>query len=358
MDLTLDRIHIRGMLTILPSGESRFEDELPRYGMSPEDGRRYKRTLGLDRHRVAKPGTCSSDLCVAGLEHLFKTGKVDPASIDAIIFLSQTPDYVFPPTSNLIQGRVGLGREVICLDLNQGCAGFVIGLMQAGFMLNNPAIRRVVLMAAEISTAQHSSLNRAAWPLTGDGASIIIVDRATEPVSPPMTLCARFDGSKGKAIYIPAGMYRIPHDATTRVEETTPDGIVRSQEQVHMDGGAVLNFTLNEVPPLIEHALQLAGKSVADIDYFLFHQPNKLILDNLARRFGVGADKMPNHLAGKYGNLSVASISALICDTFGERLTREKFLVCACGFGVGLTWAAAVFETGPYEFCEMLEVNL
>lgn len=356
MDMTFDHFRISGILTVLPAGESRFEDELANYGMGPEDARRYKRTLGLDRHRVAKPGTCSSDLCVAGLRHLFDTGRVDPASVDAIVFLSQTPDHVFPPTSNLIQGRVGLGQEVICLDMNQGCAGFVIGLMQAGFMLANPAIRRVILLAAEISTAQHSPRNRAAWPLTGDGASLIVVDRA--PGSPPVTLSARFDGSKGKAIYIPAGMYRIPHTAGTGVEETTPDGLVRSQEQVHMDGGAVLNFTLNEVPPLIEHALARAGKTVPEIDYFLFHQPNKLILDNLARRFGVDVTRMPNHLAGKYGNLSAASIPALMCDTLGERLTTADFQVCAAGFGVGLTWAAAVLVTGHYAFCDTITTDL
>ena len=113
----------------------RFDDEYTVFKLTKDKAKRFKKMMSLDRHRIAPPGVCSSDLCQHGLQHLLDGGIVEE-EIGALIFVSQTPDYTMPPTSNVIQGKLGLGREMICLDINQGCSGFLLGLMQAFLLLD------------------------------------------------------------------------------------------------------------------------------------------------------------------------------------------------------------------------------
>ena len=99
--------------------------------------------MSLDRHRIAPPEVCSSDLCTYGVQKLLDEGKLKKEEIGALLFVSQTPDYLMPPTSNVIHGRLGLGRDVICLDISQGCAGFLNGLMQAFLLLKIPTVPKL-----------------------------------------------------------------------------------------------------------------------------------------------------------------------------------------------------------------------
>ena len=104
---------------------------------------KLKEVMGYDKHRLVEAGVCVSDLAVHGLEHLFARGLLDPQEIDALILVTQTPDHLMPPTSSIIQGRLALKQDMFCLDINQGCAGFVVGLIQAFLLLEQPAVGKV-----------------------------------------------------------------------------------------------------------------------------------------------------------------------------------------------------------------------
>lgn len=106
--------------------------------------------MGYNTHRIAEPGQCSSDFCIHGLQYLFDHQLLDKDSIDALILVTQSPDYYMPATSNLIQGHFNMKHDMICLDINQGCAGFEIGLIQAFMLLDQEAINKVVLLNADV----------------------------------------------------------------------------------------------------------------------------------------------------------------------------------------------------------------
>ena len=129
MNFTFHNKRISGILTVLPKNEAKFDDDMLQYGFSTEKSLRLKKIMGYDRHRIAENGVCVSDLCVFGMESLFCRRLLDPADIDGLILVTQTPDHLIPPTSNIIQGRLNLKEEMICLDINQGCAGYLIGLI-------------------------------------------------------------------------------------------------------------------------------------------------------------------------------------------------------------------------------------
>jgi 3-oxoacyl-[acyl-carrier-protein] synthase-3 len=344
---------ISAILSVVPGQESRFDDERSNYNLTEEKARRMKKMMGLDRHRVAAPGVCSSDLCVYGLQQLLNEGTLKKEEIGALLFVSQTPDYYLPPTSNVIQGRLGLGCDVVCLDLNQGCAGFVIGLMQAFMLLDMMDADKVVLLNGDTASKLVDKHNRITYPLIGDAGSVTIIERCAE--ENPVHLCLKMDGSRHRALIVPGGAFRTPSSPESLKLVEVEEGVVQSLEQIHMDGAAIFNFTLEDVPPQIEEVLSYSGNSKESIDYFLFHQPNQFILKQMADKMKIPQEKLPNNIVGIYGNSSSVSIPVNITHNCGQQLQNSALRVCLSGFGVGLTWGSMVMNLGPLATCQTVD---
>ena len=150
---------------------------------------------------------------------------------------------------------------------------------------------------------------------------------------------------------------RLPHSEQTAILEDVGDNNMRAQDHLRMDGSAVFNFVQVEIPPMIEGLLEQAETSVDDIDWFLFHQPNRFMLQKLADKIGIPHTKMPMNVVEKYGNSSGVTIPVAIAESLRESLLQQSFTVCLAGFGVGLTWGSMLMRLGPLDFCEMLEVQ-
>src|ERR1700690_706979 len=118
---------ISAIVSVVPKEEYRFDDEYPIGKLTAEKAKRFKKMMSLDRHRIAPPEVCASDLCLFGVQRLLEAGVLKKEDMDAVGFLSKTPDYILPATSNVIHGKLGLDPDVICLDINQGCSGYLTG---------------------------------------------------------------------------------------------------------------------------------------------------------------------------------------------------------------------------------------
>ncbi|HEX7642371.1 MAG TPA: ketoacyl-ACP synthase III [Noviherbaspirillum sp.] len=353
MKLLFSEKKISGLLTILPREERHFLDEMANFNFSPARSLKLKEVMGYDKHRVVDGPVCVSDLAVFGMERLFATGKLKREEIDALILVTQSPDYFMPATSSVIQGRLGLGQDMFCVDINQGCAGFLVGLIQGFMLLDQPAIRKVVLINADVVSRKVSARDRNSYPLIGDAASITILERA--PGAMPIHGNIKMDGTRRDALQIPAGGFRLPSDGTTAVLEEDAEGNFRAKDNLVMDGSAVFNFVLTEVPPMIDCLMQAAGATVGEIDAFLFHQPNRFMLHKLADKLGIPKDKMPSNIVENFGNASGVTIPLATTFNLGTRLLDSTMRVCLAGFGVGLTWSSMLMELGPLEFCEMID---
>ena len=167
MNLKFKNKRIAGILTILPKRVVTFEEEMGNYNFPEKKSLRLKKIMGYNTHRVAAEGQCSSDFCIHGLEYLFDNGLLRKDEIDALLFVSQSPDYFMPPTSNLIQGHFALKHDMICMDINQGCAGFELGLLQAFMLLDQESVNKVVLMNADVLSPKVSIHDRNSKPLIG-----------------------------------------------------------------------------------------------------------------------------------------------------------------------------------------------
>jgi 3-oxoacyl-[acyl-carrier-protein] synthase III len=353
LNFKFHRKRISGILTVVPANVVSFVEEMKNFDFPEERSLKLKEVMGFDKHRLVGPGICVSDLAVFGMEYLFHKGLLRPDEADALILVTQSPDHFMPPTSNIIQGRLKLKSDMLCLDINQGCSGFVIGLIQAFLLLEQESIRKVVVINADVLSRKTSPKDRNSYPLIGDAASITIVERDAEDSIIHASL--KMDGTRSNVLTIPAGGFRQPCTAESARLEDVGDHNFRAADHLRMDGSAVFNFVQVEVPPLIEGLLSSAGNSTDSVDYFFCHQPNRFMLQKLADKLKVPYSKMPNNVVEHFGNSSGVTIPTVITFNMKDRLLKERQKVCLAGFGVGLTWSAMLLNLGPLNFNSIIE---
>ncbi|MCX5541456.1 ketoacyl-ACP synthase III [Paraburkholderia sp. CNPSo 3076] len=353
MNLLFESKRIAALLTVVPANEQSFIDDMKAFDFPEARSRKLMEVMGYDRHRLVSPGTCVSDLAVFGFEHLFDKHGLERDSLDALILVTQTPDYLMPPTSSIIQGRLGLKQDMFCVDINQGCAGFVIGLMQAFMLLDQKHIQRVALVNADVISRKTSPRDRNSYPLVGDAASITVVEKASAAGTTHANV--KFDGTRHGALMIPAGGMRMPSSAATAELSDAGDHNFRALDHLTMEGSDVFTFVQTEVPPMIASLCDDAGVSKEQIEWFLFHQPNRFMLQKLADKIGIPHAKVPMNVVEKYGNSSGVTIPMAIVENLSEVLNDREALVCLAGFGVGLTWASMLMRLGRLDVCEMVQ---
>ena len=355
MNFVFHRKRISGLLVVVPANERSFIEEMKNFNFPEARSLKLKEVMGFDKRRIVAPGICVSDLAVFGLQHLFENNLLKRDDIDALLLVTQTPDHFMPATSSIIQGRLGLKQDMLCMDINQACAGFVIGLMQAFMLLEQESVKKVVLINADVLSRKASPKDRNIYPLIGDAASITVVERDTQ--DSVIYASVKSDGSRAEALIIPAGGLRLPSTPETAVLEDVGDNNLRAKDHVFMDGSEIFNFVQTEVPPLIDALLKHANVSADQVDYFLCHQPNRFMLEKLADKMRVPYARMPNNVVEHFGNSGSVTIPTVMAFNLREKLRQERLRVCLAGFGGGLTWSAMLLHLDKVSFNTIIEYN-
>lgn len=346
---------ISAMLGILPETVARFDDEVGNYAFPERQTMRLKKIMGYDRHRLAKETSAVSDFAVCGLRHMLDNGWISRDEIGAVVVVTLCPDHFVPHIGNIVQAQCDLDMDVICLDIAQGCCGFLIGMMQACMLLEHMD-KKVVLINGDVLSHVISRRDRNDFPLIGDATTVCIVENGLD--ASPIYYEMHMDGRRGDALKIPAGGFRMPATDQTAVMTDQGDGNFRCLNDMHMDGSAVFNFVQTEVPPMLKAAFERAGKRPENFDYFFFHQPNRFMLEKLAARSGLPADRLPMNLVENFGNPSGASIPLTAIFNCRESLLEREYDCCLSAFGSGLAWGVMFMKLGKLEHCELLESQL
>ena len=355
MYLNFKNKQITGILSIIPKNEVLFEDEMHNYNFSVNQTLQLKKLMGFNKHRIVKTEACISDLCIYGFNYLFENNLLAKDEIDAIILLTNTPDYILPPTSNIIQGKLELKEDMICLDINQGCGGFMVGLMQAFMLLDQPGIKKVALVNADILSRKSSPKDRSFYPLLGDAAAITIIENKE---SSEIIQFMKMDGKGAETIIIPAGGLKNPYNEATNQLKEDESGNLRNDNHIYMDGTEIFNFVMKKIPPMINELLDKYSLVVDDIDYFMMHQPNKFMLDKLAKKLNIPPAKMPTNIVENLGNSASVTIPNAITYNLGKSLLTGKNKICMAAFGEGLIWSALIMDVGQLDFCELIDIDI
>lgn len=347
---------ISGLLGILPEKISYFDDEVDNYAFSPKQTMHLKKVMGFEKHRLAKPESTVSDFCIYGLNYLLEKGRVKKEEIGAIIVVTLCPDYFVPHISNIIHGECGLGEDVFCMDIPQGCCAYLLGLMQSFLLLDVIDDKKVLLFNADVLSHKVSRQDRNDFPLIGDAASVSVIENDCE--AKDIDFRFYMDGAKRNALIIPAGGFAMPCTQDTAVMKQQKDGNYRSLNNLHMEGTEVFNFVQSKVPLMLEEMFQELQIDKDKIDFYLFHQPNKFMLQKLANKVGIPHEKIFMNIVENYGNPSGASIPIDIVHNLQNLVIQNEYYCCMSAFGSGLAWGAMMMRLGNMDFCEMIESEL
>lgn len=339
--LQFENIAITAMVTTVGDQKIELKDEKERFGFDDDSLSRIQRSIGLESRYIASDGVCASDLCVQSAENIFANTQIKKEEIDALLFVTQSPDYKAPSTAIIMQDRLGLSRDCAAFDINLGCSGFIYGLFSA-YSYINAGMQRVLLCVGDVNSSFAGEKDRILTPLMGDAGSAIIIEKKSAPKS---YFSLYSDGSGYKHLIIPAGGARVPSTEETGRISLREDGGVRSDENLYMNGKEIFNFAIKTVPPLLKELLEFAQKESDAIDYFILHQANPYILKTIASRLKVEKGKVPLQTGKIYGNQNAASIPGTINGFLSSEFSSKKLTLAFAGFGIGLSWGAALVQT-------------
>lgn len=288
------------------------------------------KTVGVENIYICNDQQYSGDLGYAAADQLIEDLGWERESIDALMFISQTQDYVIPPTSTELQHRLGLSPETFVVDMNYGCMGFVIGLMMANQFIEAGAYKRIIIINAECHRRFTADEDREGSLLIGDGASAVAVE-AAEGGSDAFYM-TQVDGSHTGDINL--GGFKPAYNLN-------PYG----KQYSYMNGEVVTQFMLRNLPKLVKSLFAYSETDKDDIDAFLFHQANGHMVKYTSKRMKLDMDKVFVNIAN-YANTSSVSIPLLICDTRKELFRGGREKVMMIGFGAGFLLSGAVMELG------------
>jgi 3-oxoacyl-[acyl-carrier-protein] synthase-3 len=314
----------------------------------------FIKNVGIIERRVAPQKITTSDLCFAAAEKLIKQLNWQKEEIDCLIFVSQSPDYFLPATSILLQHRLGLPKTTMAFDVNLGCSGYVYGLQLITNLISTSQIKKGLLLVGDKSTLSTHIEDKSAYPLFGDAGSATAIEYTAE--TKPIYFNLQSDGGGEEAIKIlDGGSRNSVRPDTFDITEIAP-GIKRSRRHLQLNGIDIFNFALKEVAPNITNLLQYAKTEKESIDYFVFHQANKLINESVRKKLKIAdTDKVPYSI-DLFGNTSSASIPLTIISKIKNNIQAQHKKVLFSGFGVGYSWGSCLLDLEDVICCDLIEM--
>ncbi len=299
---------------------------------------------GISERHIADEGVCASDLACESAKKLFAEYNVNPSEIDFVLLCTQSPDYLLPTTACLLQDRLGIPQTAGALDFNLGCSGFVYGLSLAEGLVETRQARQVLLLTAETYSKYIAPADKSVRSIFGDAAAATLISASDAGSIGPFVFGT--DGRGGGHLIVKSGGTRQPkRPGVTAPAAADEFGNVRSDEWLYMNGQEILSFTLRVVPRAVTALKQKCGLEEGQIDYYIFHQANKYMLDLLRKKLNLPREKFAECLSG-CGNTVSSTIPIALRQALQSGAIGPGRRVMLVGFGVGLSWAAGMIELG------------
>ena len=350
---TINNVRLAGVSACMPKNIVKTAD-IPLF--TAEEATVFDNTVGIKERRIGPDTLCASDMCQAAAEKLLAEMGWEKDSIDMLVFESVTGDYYpTPPTSCLLQDRLGLSTNCFCIDLPMGCCGTLYAINVAGNMLSSGNIHRALLLVGDTALRMGSQQDKSRVPLFGDCGTAIALEYDT--TAEDIIIDFQTLGSGHKSLMTPHGGFRNRITPDSFIQEDFGNGIIRAPKDTLIDGMSVLTFAISRPPKSIQQIIDDYHIDVnADIDYFLIHQANKLIVDRVVKKLKLPIEKVPYDLE-EFGNLGGASIPSLMVTRIAEPMRNKQPIKMLCSsFGLGLSWGTMIITAKNVVIPELIEI--
>lgn len=305
-------------------GDAVSNHDLAARGIDTNDEWIVTRTGIASRH-LAEPGTTSSDLGLIAAQRALAAAGVSAADIDLIIVATSTPDFIFPSTACLIQGKLG-NKGAAAFDIQAVCSGFAYALGVADKFIRSGSHRRALVIGAEVFSRILDWKDRGTCVLFGDGAGAVVLEAAEKPGI--LATAMHADGSQSSILNVPGQIC---------------GGQVTGDPFLRMDGQAVFKFAVRVLSEIAEEVCQDAGIQTGDVDWLIPHQANIRIIEATGKKLGIARERVIVTV-NKHGNTSAASVPLALDEAIRDGRIQRGQKVLLEGVGGGFTWGAALLE--------------
>ncbi len=343
--LSIKNVRIAGISAGVPKNavDNLANEDYPDIKYSAEE---FIQTTGVRELRYSDRLT-TSDLCYEAAEKLIADLGWAKEEIDALLFVSQTPDYILPATACILQYRLGLSEECYAEDVSLGCSGWVYGLSNAASLLSSGSIRKALLLTGDAKGVVPDKS-----PLFGHAGTVTALEYSEGAEG------FRFhfgtDGRGYDSLIVPDGGCRNGISQNSFAQQEI-DGMKYTRIQGYMKGMDIFAFGITTAPKSVRLLGEHFGFDYLDYDWFVFHQANKMLNNVIAKKLKLAPEKVPSSIQS-FGNTSSASIPLTIVTQLKGAADRKNKFIC-CGFGVGLSWGTVAFETEHLVISDLVEVE-
>ncbi|SEP37564.1 3-oxoacyl-ACP synthase III family protein [Amycolatopsis saalfeldensis] len=290
------------------------------------------RKTGIATRRYAAADEATSDLAAKAALRALDSANLTPNRIDYLIVSTSTGDFPQPPTACVVQNLIG-SHDAACFDINVVCAGFPYGLEIARRLVAAQPDAHAMVIGADLYSRFLNYDDRSTSVLLGDGAGAAIVGEVPEGRG-FLNVHLSSHGDAQDLIKVPAGGSRTP---------TTEETLAAGGHLFTMQGRAVRDFVLDNVPQILDKLVTDAGASLADVRCFVPHQANGVLLDHLVEACGL-TDTHTHRVVERYGNLGSASVPVTLDDAARSGMIHDEDLVLLAAFGGGMSVGATLLR--------------
>lgn len=318
--------------------ENRVSNEELSKEFTNYDPDKIENKIGIRNRYVVNKDETALDLAISASKIALE--EYDKSKIDFLILCTQSPDYYLPTTACVLQDRLGLRTNIGAFDFNLGCSGFIYGLAICKGLINSGIANNILLVTSETYSKHINKKDFANRSIFGDAAAATIVEKSSE------NYIYEFDlGTDGKGmnnLIIPNGGLRKRYDSNAQIK-TDESGNSRTDNDLFMNGPEIFNFTIQAVPVVIENVLRKNNLKIDEVDYVIFHQANKYMLDYLRKKVKIPTEKFYINML-ETGNTVSSTIPIALKDCIDRGIVKQGDKVLLCGFGVGYSWGATIIR--------------
>lgn len=311
-----------------------LQDDFPE-----RDVKKMANKIGVHSRHIVSKNETALDLAESVCLKLFK--NYDKNKIDFLILCTQSPDYYLPTSACILQKRIGLTNNVGAFDINQGCSGFVYGLTIAKGFIASGVATNILLVMSDTYSKHINKQDLGNRIIFGDGASAIMIEASNDNRKIGEFVLGT-NGEGFENLIVPNGgmKCRFDYDAETVVGQRNDK---RTNNDLYMNGSEIFYFVSKEIPKVINEVLSKNKLQKEDINFYLFHQANRYMIDFLAKKLKIPKNKYYNDIED-IGNTVSSTIPIAFKRCLDKDLIKKGDKIVLCGFGVGYSWGAVVIE--------------
>lgn len=295
--------------------------------------------VGVNSRHIAAEDETAGDMAEKAARKLFQEYQISPEEIDFLLFCTQSPDYFLPSTACILQHRLGIPTHSGAFDYNLGCSGCIYGLGMAKGLIASGMAKNVLLLTAETYNKYLHPSDKSNRSIFGDGAAACLV--STDGFAEIGDFVFGTDGGGADNLIVKTGAAR--HREKTGLSVQDDEGHTWYDDYLYMNGGAIFNFTLEAVPALVKELLEKNSLQKEEVDYYIFHQANKFMLNTIRKVCALPKDKFYINL-GNVGNTVSSTVLIGLKDCLSNGTITQGMKVMITGFGVGLSWGGTVLR--------------